>query len=89
MASKDFQRQLEGFSLTTAHILYRLPDHPSVLQTFIWQKYDLAPKFPELRRFLDFWTREIEGPLHSVRVAHSSLIKPAELRYHGDELVLH
>lgn len=89
MASTDFQRQMAGFSLTTAHILYRLPDHPSVLQTFVWQTYDLAPRFPELRRFLDFWTREIEGPLHSVRVAHSSLIKPAELRYHGDELVLH
>ena len=89
MASKDFQRQLQGFSLTTAHILYRMPDHPSVLQTFIWQTYDLAPRFPELRRFLDFWTREIEGRLHSVRVAHSALIKPAELRYHGDELVLH
>ena len=89
MASTDFQRRMAGFSLTTAHILYRMPDHPLVLQTFVWQTYDLAPRFPELRRFLDFWTREIEGPLHSVRVAHSSLIKPAELRYHGDEFVLH
>ncbi|TMJ68454.1 MAG: Usg family protein, partial [Alphaproteobacteria bacterium] len=28
MASKDFRRQLEGYGLTTAQILYRLPDHP-------------------------------------------------------------
>ncbi|HEX2556616.1 MAG TPA: usg protein [Microvirga sp.] len=78
MVSKDFIRQLEGYGLTTATILYRLPDHPSVLQSYIWQDYDLAPKFPVLIEFLDFWKREIEGPLHSVTVAHARLIKPTE-----------
>jgi uncharacterized protein Usg len=75
--------------LTTAEILYRMPDHPAVLQTFIWQKHDLAPAFPELSRFLDFWKREIEGALHSVRVASASLIKPAELRYSNGVFRLH
>lgn len=75
--------------LTTAEILYRMPDHPSVLQTFIWQKHDLAPAFPELSRFLDFWRREIEGPLHSVRVDSASLIKPAELKYANGVFLLH
>jgi len=80
MVSLDFRRQLAGFGLTTANILYRLPDHPDILQSFIWQQHDLHPQFPELRKFLDFWTREIEGALHSVLVAHSKLIKPAEFR---------
>jgi uncharacterized protein Usg len=75
--------------LTTAEILYHLPDHPGVLQTFIWQKLDRAPVFPELTRFLDFWQREIEGPLHSVRVASAALIRPAELRYANGHFVLH
>lgn len=75
-----FARQISGYSLTTAHILYRLPDHPSFLQTYVWQDYDLAPEFPELKRFLDFWRRELEGPLHSVRVACKGLISPAECR---------
>ncbi|GAB4067504.1 usg protein [Ancylobacter sonchi] len=78
--SADFVRQMGGYSLTTAHILYRMPDHRSLLQTFLWQHYDLFPHFPELQRFLDFWERELEGPLHSVTVAHSRLIRPAELR---------
>jgi len=78
--SRDFALQMEGYGLATAEILYRMPDHPSLLQTYLWQEYDLCPKFPELNRFLDFWKREIEGRLHSVRVAHCSLIKPAELR---------
>jgi len=60
-----------------------------VLQTFIWQKTDRAPEFPELTRFLDFWRREIEGPLHSVRVASAALIEPAELRYNNGVFTLH
>jgi uncharacterized protein Usg len=80
-----FLEQLRGFSLTTAEILYRMPDHPSLLQTFVWQDYDLSPKFPKLRGFLDYWTRNLDGPLHSIRVAHAGLIKPAELGFvNGD-----
>jgi uncharacterized protein Usg len=80
MISDDFKRQLQGYGLTTAHILYRMPDHPVVLQTYIWQEYDLCPRFPLLNRFLAFWLEKLEGPLHSVTVAHARLIKPAEIR---------
>jgi uncharacterized protein Usg len=87
--SRDFRRQLDGYGLTTAQILYRLPDHPSLLQTYVWQDYDLCPRFPVLNRFLAFWLEKLEGPLYSVTVAHSRLIKPAELRAIGDEFRLH
>lgn len=80
MRDTDFQAQLKGFSLTTAEILYRLPDHPALLQTYIWQDYDLHPRFPKLRGFLEFWSRNLDGPLFSVKVAHRGLIAPAELR---------
>ena len=89
MASADFRRQLEGYGLTTAQIFYRRPDHPWLLQSYVWQNYDLCPKFPELKRFLEFWKEKLEGPLHSVMVAHSGLIAPAELRAVGDEFRLH
>ncbi len=89
MASSDFRLQVEGYGLTTANILYRLPDHPVFLQTYVWQKYDLAPHFPELHKFLEFWERELDGPLHSVRVAHRRLIGPAEIAAIGTEYRLH
>ena len=89
MASKSFQRQMQGYGLTTAQILYRRPDHPWLLQTYVWQDYDLCPEFPELQGFLRFWQRSLEGILHSVTVAHSRLIKPAELRTIGNEFRLH
>jgi len=79
MPDQDFTRQLEGFSLTTAEILYRLPDHPSLLQTYVWQDYDVHPLFPKLRGFLDFWTKNLEVRLFKVRVAHKGLVSPAEL----------
>jgi len=79
----------DAYGLTTAKILYGMPDHPSLLQTYVWQEYDLAPQFPELRRFLDFWQRELEGPLHSVTVAHKRLIRAGEYRAVTQELQLH
>ena len=88
-ASRDFKLQMSGYGLTTAQILYRRPDHPWLLQTFVWQNYDLFPKFPELQRFLAFWVEKLEGPLHSVTVAHSRLIRPAELRAVNGEFRLH
>jgi uncharacterized protein Usg len=79
MGYHDFRHQLEGYSLTTAQILYRMPDFPTLLQAYVWQEYDLAPEFPLLNDFLKFWQRELHGPLHSVRVAHKRLIGPSEL----------
>ena len=78
--SQDFQKQIKGYGLTTANILYRRPDHPWLLQSYVWQNYDLCPDFPELQGFLDFWQKSLEGVVHSVTVAHSYLIKPAEIK---------
>jgi uncharacterized protein Usg len=88
-ASPEFRKQLAGYSLTTAEILYRMPDHPALLQSYIWQEYDLFPEFPVLKRFLDFWTRTLDGPLFKVTVGHCKLIKPAELKTLGGEFYLH
>jgi uncharacterized protein Usg len=89
MSVSVIERQLMGYRLTTAQILYHMPDHPGLLQTFIWQEFDLAPRFPELSRFLAFWQRELDGKLHSVRVASAALVRPAELRYAGGQFSLH
>ena len=89
MVSEDFKRQLGGYGLTTAHIFYRRPDHPWLLQSYVWQEYDLCPNFPELQRFLVFWRKSLDGMLHSVTVAHSRLIKPAEINAIDGEFRLH
>jgi len=84
----EFELRLRGYSLMTAEILYRMPDHPELLQAFIWQEFDLVPRFPVLNRFLRFWEENIEGRLHTVRVAARGLIAPTELRMAGGEFTL-
>lgn len=85
----DFRRQLDGYSLATAEIFYRMPDARHVIQSFVWQDYDVHPRFPRLRAFLDFWCRELDGPIHSVRLAHAQLLQPTEFRYRDHEFMLH
>ena len=84
-----FVRQMAGYSLTTAEILYHLPDYPKLLQSYIWQEYDLAPRFPKLLDFLGFWDSNLEGPLYRVCVAHKELIAPKEISFVAGELQLH
>jgi uncharacterized protein Usg len=81
--------QLKNYRLTTAEILYCLPDHPGILQSFVWQDLDIAPDYPVLQKFLDFWRRELDGKLHSVRVASAALIKPPSVRHRRAVLRLH
>lgn len=85
----DDRRRLLAYRLTTAEITYHLPDYPNLLQHFIWQDLDVVPQFPVLRRFLDFWSRNLDGRLHSVTVATASLVRPAEFRFADGMLTLH
>ena len=84
-----YELQLKGYKLTTAEIIYRLPDHPDLLQSFIWQKFDLAPDYPELRRFLEFWSQNIEGKLHSVNIRQSSRALANRVRHVKHSVALH
>ncbi len=81
MSVVEFRKQLEGYGLTTANILYRMPDHPSVLQTYVWQAYDLAPRFPatpqvpgflvaRTRRTAAFGAGRAQAPDQRARSAH-------------------
>lgn len=85
---RSFELSLRGYRLMTAEILYRMPDHPELLQSFLWQEFDLAPQFPVLNKFLNFWEHNIEGRLHSVRVAARGIIAPAELKMAGGQFTL-
>lgn len=84
----DLTLQFRSYRLTTAEILYHMPDHPHLLQSFVWQTLDQPPRFPRLLDFLDYWTREIEGALHSVMIMHAKLVQPARYRYVNRELRL-
>ena len=85
----ETELMLKGYGLTTAEMYYRMPDYTNVLNSFVWQDYDLAPDYPRLFKFIEFWRDEIEGPLHSVRFTHRKLIGPGEWRHVVQELTYH
>ena len=85
----SIQVSLLGHRLTTAEILYHMPDYPDLLQSFIWQHMDVAPEYPRLRSFLDYWTDNLEGRLHSVRIGTGPLNRRGELRHASAEFRLH
>ena len=87
--ASETELMLNGYGLTTAEILYHMPDHPHLLQSFLWQDYDIAPRFPVLLGFIDFWKRRLDGPLHSISYTHRRLIAPNEWRNVAGELALH
>ncbi len=84
----SLEHLIKHYRLTTAEILYHMPDHPSLLQTFLWQELDVTPDFPRLNGFLNFWERALDGKLHSVSVVHCGIINPAEFRFADKELYL-
>ena len=89
MAHQETGLMLKGYGLTTAELYYRMPDYRNVLNSFIWQEYDLAPDYPKLFQFIEFWQREIDGPLHSVRFCHRKMISPGQWRNVTGEFFLH
>jgi len=84
----EFELILKGYGLTTAEFLYHMPDHPHLLQTFIWQDYDLAPRFPVMQRFVDYWRERLDGALHSIRYTHRKLVSANEWRKVDGEILL-
>jgi len=76
----SLRKILEGYSLVTAEITYRMPDYKTILQTYVWQDYDMVPEYPELHGFLEFWEANLDGPLYKVTVAHHKLVSPTEIR---------
>jgi len=87
MASLNLQ--LKGFRLTTALITYRLPDYPALLQEYLWQNFDKAPRFPVLEKFLGFWENNLDGKLYAVEVCSAELIQPARFQHIEHDVRLH
>ncbi|WP_300585737.1 aspartate-semialdehyde dehydrogenase [Marivita sp.] len=85
----ETELMLRGYGLTTAQLFYRMPDYKNVLNTFVWQEYDLAPDHPKLFEFIEFWQDTIEGPLHSVQYTHRKLLASGEWQQIVGEFTVH
>lgn len=48
------------------NVLYFLPDHPSLLQEFIWNYNDIVPELRETHKFLNYWHNNIEATINQI-----------------------
>jgi len=71
----------QDYRLTTAEILYHMPQYPDLLQSYLWQSLDRVPDFPKLNTFLTRWEGRLEGKLHSVRIGYVGIIQPTDWRF--------
>ena len=85
----DLNNRFEGYQTVTAEIVYQAPSQPGLLQTYVWHGLDRAPRYPILTNFLKFWQRELDGPLHSVRIASSGSTAPSEVEFVDHESTVH
>jgi uncharacterized protein Usg len=86
----DFRGELIGKRhLVTVSVLYYLPDHPSLINEFLWQTMDLGPKYPRIGQFLDFWRREIDATIKEVMISGSRSLAPRMVLKIDEMLVLH
>ena len=84
---RDFLARIHGAGLITTEILYYMPAHRTLLQSFVWQTLDLAPRYPRIHQFLNFWRQEIDAVIHSVTLASGETIAPA--RVNTASVILH
>lgn len=87
-ADSTFRSLTRHFGIATAEVLFFLPDHPHILQTFLWQTEDLFPEFPRICKFTEYWLEHIPARIHTVTVTHSLLIKKKELKVVRDMVYL-
>jgi uncharacterized protein Usg len=50
----------------TVEVIYYIPDYSRIVNVFLWQTFDLRPKYPRIHTFLDFWRREIDAVIKEV-----------------------
>ena len=67
MEHEETALMLKGYGLTTAEFYYRMPDFRHVLNSFVWQDYDLAPDYPRLFDYLRY--RETKGMMREAAAA--------------------
>lgn len=89
MSMNETELMLKGYGLTTAEFIYHMPDFTHVLNSYVWQEYDLAPVHPKLFKFIEFWRDTLDGRLHSVRYCHRKMLASGQWRNVTGEITLH
>ena len=54
---------IRKWTLATVQVIYHIPDHIHILNEFSWQTKDRLPEYHRIHEFLDYWDKNIDGPI--------------------------
>ena len=57
---------IKKWTTATVQVVYYIPDHLSLVNEFMWQTEDQIPEYPRITEFLDYWDKNIDGPIKEV-----------------------
>ena len=59
---------LKKRTVASVQVVYYIPDYMNLVNEFIWQTEDQLPEYPRITRFLDYWDKNIDGPIKEVYI---------------------
>ena len=59
---------LKKWTVASVQVVYYIPDYMNLVNEFIWQTEDQLPEYPRITRFLDYWDKNIDGPIKEVYI---------------------
>ena len=71
---------LKKWTVASVQVVYYIPDYMSLVNEFVWQTEDQLPEYPRITRFLNYWDKNIDGPIKEVYIYDH---EEAKVR-HGD-----
>ena len=59
---------IEKWTIASVQVVYYIPDYLNIVNEFVWQTEDQRPKYPRITEFLDYWDKNIDGPIKEVYI---------------------
>ena len=59
---------IEKWTIASVQVVYYIPDYLSIVNEFVLQTEDQKPKYPRITEFLDYWDKNIDGPIKEVYI---------------------
>ena len=59
---------IKKWTVATVQVVYYIPDNLHIVNEFMWQTEDQLPEYPRITRFLDYWDKNIDGPIKEVYI---------------------
>ena len=66
---------IKKWTVASVQVVYYIPDYLHIVNEFVWQTDDQIPDYPRIERFLEYWDKNIDGPIKEVYIYDHGISK--------------